>query len=231
MTTWSPSLPSSRSAKKCGDAETHLNVRCIDTHWTPGEYARLPKHPVSVILDNLRSAFNVGSIYRTADAARIHTVLPCGYTAHPPHLKLEKTALGSEKLVSSEYHRHTLDAVRAMKQRGVATIALETADNVPFYSDVAYPRPVCLVVGNEALGVSREVLAECDSVVQIPLFGFKNSLNVSNAFAVVLFEILRQWGFCIEGGAEKTSEREKHENCLRGSSPAGILHHSGADNA
>jgi tRNA G18 (ribose-2'-O)-methylase SpoU len=209
-------LPSSRSAKKCGDAETHLKVRCIDTPWSPDAYARLPKHPVSVILDNLRSAFNVGSIYRTADAARIASVLPCGYTAHPPHFKLEKTALGSEKLVNSEYHRHTLDAVRAMKQRGVYTIALETADNVPYYSDVEYPRPVCLVVGNEALGVSREVLAECDAVVQIPLFGFKNSLNVSNAFAVVLFEILRQWGFSIEGGAVNPSERKLNENNMCG---------------
>ncbi|MFH0921224.1 MAG: RNA methyltransferase [Fibrobacterota bacterium] len=188
-------MPFLRSAKKCGEAETHLRVRCVDTHWTLEEYARLPKHPVSVILDNLRSAFNVGSIYRTADAARIESVLPCGYTAHPPHIKLEKTALGSEKYVNSEYYKQTLDAVRVMKQRGVATVALETADNVPFYSDFVYPSPVCLVVGNEALGVSREVLAECDAVVQIPLFGFKNSLNVSNAFAIVLFEVLRQRGF------------------------------------
>jgi len=194
-------LPFSRSAKKCGEAETHLTVRCIDVPWKPEEYARLPKHPVSVILDNLRSAFNVGAIYRTADAARIASVLPCGYTAHPPHLKLEKTALGSEKYVKSEYFRHAIDAVRAMKERGTATVALETADGVPYYSDFTYPSPVCLVVGNEALGVSREVLAECDAVVQIPLFGFKNSLNVSNAFAVVLFEILRQRGFQIEGGA------------------------------
>lgn len=170
-------------------------VRSFDSPLTPEEYARLPKQPVTVVLDNLRSAFNVGSIFRTADAARIERVVTCGYTAHPPHLKLEKTSLGTEKFVATRHCPSALQAVNDLKALGIPVVALETAENVPCYSDFAFPRPVALLVGNEALGITREALESADHVVRIPLFGFKNSLNVASAFAVVLFEALRQWGF------------------------------------
>lgn len=175
--------------------ETKFKIRSFDYPLSFKEYEKLPKNPITVILDNLRSAYNVGSIFRTADAARIEKVISCGYTAHPPHKKLEKTALGTEGFVKGEYYKTTIEAVGKMKKRGVRVVALETADSVKIYSEFKFPKPVCLVVGNEALGISNEVLNEVDEVVQIPLFGFKNSLNVVCAFAVVLYEILRQWQF------------------------------------
>jgi tRNA G18 (ribose-2'-O)-methylase SpoU len=179
--------------------EVRFKVRAFDSPLSPEDYEKLPKNPVTVILDNLRSAFNVGSIFRTADAARIEQVLPCGYTAHPPHKKLEKTALGAERFVKSGYFKDTVEAVRSVKGLGIPVIAIETAENVKSYTEFVFPKPVCLVLGNEALGISREVLNEVDDAVQIPLFGFKNSLNVASAFAVVVYEVLRQW----EGEAKR----------------------------
>jgi 23S rRNA (guanosine2251-2'-O)-methyltransferase len=173
--------------------EVRFKVRSFDSPLSPEEYAKLPKNPVTVILDNLRSAFNVGSIFRTADATRIEQVIACGYTAHPPHLKLEKTALGTERFVKNGYFKNPVEAVQSIKSRNIPVIALETAENVKTYTEFAFPRPVCLVLGNEALGISREVLNEVDDAVQIPLFGFKNSLNVANAFSIVVYEVLRQW--------------------------------------
>ena len=148
-----------------------------------------------MILDNLRSAYNVGSIFRSADAARIERILTCGVTAHPPHRKLEKTAVGTDRFVENAHFRSALEAVQAERARGVRVVALETAENAKAYHQVAYARPLCLILGNEALGVSAEALEAADEVVRIPLFGFKNSLNVVCAFNVVLFEALRQWGF------------------------------------
>ncbi|MBL8024881.1 MAG: RNA methyltransferase, partial [Fibrobacteres bacterium] len=145
------------------------------------------------ILDNLRSAFNVGAIFRTSDAARIAEIAACGYTAHPPHLKLEKTALGTDKLVKSSYFTSTVDAVREMKQRGMTVVALETAEEAVNYTEFEFNKPLAVVVGNEALGISPEVLNEVDAAVQIPLYGYKNSLNVASAYAVLVFEIIRQW--------------------------------------
>jgi tRNA G18 (ribose-2'-O)-methylase SpoU len=175
--------------------EIRFKVRSFDSPLSPLEYGQLPKTPVTVILDNLRSAFNVGSIFRTADAARIAKIIPCGYTAHPPHHKLEKTALGTEQFVTNEYIKDPVEAVRAVKSQGIRVVAMETAENAVNYTEYAFPRPVCLVLGNEALGISREVMQEVDDAVQIPVFGFKNSLNVASAFAIVVYEVLRQWKY------------------------------------
>ena len=100
--------------------ETAFEVRSHDTDLPLEEYARLPKFPVHLVLDNLRSAFNVGSIFRTADTARIASILTCGYTAHPPHARLEKTALGTLDYVQSTHFDSALDAVADLKSRGVA---------------------------------------------------------------------------------------------------------------
>src|SRR3989339_51674 len=173
--------------------ETQFTIRSFDSPLSFEEYQALPKNPVQVILDNLRSAYNVGSIFRTADAGCIEKVIPCGYPASPPHKKLIKTAVGTDRFVASQYFKDTSEAVCAVRAQGVPVIALETVEGACPYTDFVFPKPVCLVVGNEALGVSPEVLAVCDTIVSIPLRGFKNSLNVVCAFAVVLFEILRQW--------------------------------------
>ena len=173
--------------------ETCFEVRSHDSPIPLEEYRRLPKNPVHLVLDRLRSAFNVGSIFRTAETARAAEVITCGYTAHPPHPKLEKTALGTLEYVPTRHFEHTLDAVRSLRDTGVRLVALETTSGSLPYASVSYPQPVALVLGNEALGVGREVLDACDDVVEVPMYGYKNSMNVACACAVVVFEILRQW--------------------------------------
>ena len=174
--------------------ETAFEVRTHDTPLSPEEYARLPKHPIYVVLDRLRSAWNVGSIFRTADTARIAEIVTCGYTAHPPHMKLEKTALGTLNLVPSRHYETTIEAVQTLKDERIPVYALETTSTSATYTSVAYPEPVALVLGNEALGISDDVLRLCDRIIEIPMFGSKNSVNVASACAIVIFEILRQWG-------------------------------------
>ena len=148
-----------------------------------------------MVLDNLRSAFNVGSIFRTADTARLQRIVTCGYTAHPPHPRLDKTALGTVDYVDTEHVESTMAAVAHLQAQGVSVWALETTSASRRYTEVAYPRPVALVLGNEALGVERDVLDRCDELLEVPVFGYKNSLNVACTAAVVVYEILRQWGY------------------------------------
>lgn len=175
-------------------AETAFHVRSQDASISEHEYRALPKQPLTLVLDNLRSAFNVGSIFRVADAARLQSVITCGYTAHPPHVKLHKTALGTVNYVHSVHFDATAEAVAAMQARGIPVWGLETTSASQVYTAVQYPQPLALVLGNEALGVDHGVLPRCDALIEIPLFGYKNSLNVAAAAAVVVFEALRQWG-------------------------------------
>lgn len=174
--------------------ETSFAVRSCDSPLSLEEYQALPKHPLYLVLDNLRSAFNVGSLFRTADTARLAGLLTCGYTAHPPHPKLDKTALGTLAYIPTTHFATTLEAVESLRAQGIAVWGLETTSQSRNHTQVQYPRPLALVLGNEALGVERPVLEVCDELVQIPMYGFKNSLNVAAAGAVVVFEVLRQWG-------------------------------------
>ncbi len=173
--------------------ETSFSVKTHDSSLSPEQFRKLPRYPIYVVLDNLRSAFNVGSIVRSADCARIEKVLFCGITAHPPNPKVVKTAMGALDYVPWEYCPATPEAVSRMKKRNTTVVGLEVTDiSKPFYH-IQYPAPVCLVVGNEALGISREVLEMVDEIVEIPMWGFKNSVNVAVAFGVVVFEVVRQY--------------------------------------
>ncbi len=149
--------------------------------------------PLHIVLDNIRSAYNVGSIFRTADAAGIARLHLCGVTAYPPNLKLEKTSLGSTWYVPWDYHRNTLEAVRALKKQGMAVASLETTDKSINYLDFDFPAPLSLVFGNEIDGVSMEIMKESDFLLQIPTWGMKNSLNVATAFGIVVYEAARQY--------------------------------------
>jgi 23S rRNA (guanosine2251-2'-O)-methyltransferase len=153
----------------------------------------LPRNPVHVILDNIRSAFNVGSIFRTSDAGAIAHVHLCGMTAYPPNLKLAKTALGAFDYMPWTHHEKTLEAVTHVQSDGIPVVAIEiTEDAVPLY-EFEWSKPVAILFGNEVRGVSPEVLDACDATVKIPMHGYKNSINVATAFGVVLYEILRGW--------------------------------------
>ena len=188
-----------------GLEESGFEVRSRDLDIPPEEYARRPKFPVVLVLDNLRSAFNVGALFRVADTARLAGLLTCGHTAHPPHPRLDKTALGSLDYVAGEHFPTTEEAVGRLREDGVPVWALETTSRSRHYARVSYPRPVALVLGNEALGVQPSVLESCDELVEVPVFGFKNSLNVAAAAAVVVYEILRQWDY--EPGDEAAALR------------------------
>ena len=173
--------------------ETTFQVKSHDSPLSPEEFRKLPRHPIHVVLDNLRSAFNVGSIVRSADCARVQKVIFCGITAHPPNLKVIKTAMGAMDYVDWEYCPTTVQAVDKLKKEKVKVVGLEVTDASKPFDQLYYPSPIGLVVGNEALGISREVLEMTDEIVQIPMWGFKNSVNVAVAFGVVVFEVVRQY--------------------------------------
>jgi tRNA G18 (ribose-2'-O)-methylase SpoU len=172
--------------------ETRLQVRSFDSPLSLEEFQLISRVPVFAILENLRSAFNVGSIVRTADCALVEKVFFCGITAHPPHDKLDKTALGALPYVPWERRDSSVQCVREMKEQGVRIVALETTNQSRTLWDYPFHLPAALVLGNEALGVSEEVLNLADDIVEIPMLGFKNSINVAVAFGVVLYEIQRQ---------------------------------------
>lgn len=152
-----------------------------------------PRNPVHVVLDNLRSAFNVGSIFRTADAGAAERIHLCGMTAHPPNLKLKKTALGALDYVPWTYHASTTEAIRALRAQGVVSIAIEALEGAELHTTFPWPKPVAIVFGNEVTGVRPDALEMCDGIVKIPMLGYKQTINVATAFGVVMYEILRQW--------------------------------------
>jgi len=165
--------------------ETNFEVRSHDADIPLDEYNKLPKNPLYIILDNLRSAFNVGAIFRLCDAMRASGLYLCGYTAFPPHKKLEKTSLGTIAYVPWKKFDSAQDAVEFLKERGVPVWAAETTSKSKPYDAVEYPEELGIIFGNEALGVSREVLGVCEEIVEIPVFGFKISLNVATSCAVI----------------------------------------------
>ena len=179
-------------ALKTGDIETNFGVKTQDADISCEEYADLEKSPIYFVLDNLRSAFNVGAFFRLGDILRVSGVYLCGYTAFPPHVKLQKTSLGTVDFVAWKHFEKTTDAVLDLKAKGVNVLAAETARNAIRYDKMEIEKSTAIVFGNEALGISQDVLQICDAVVEIPVFGLKNSMNVVSAGAVLGFEIAKK---------------------------------------
>lgn len=163
-------------------------------------YDAITTLPVSVLLENLRSAFNVGSFFRTADAAAAAQLLLCGISATPPHKGLLKTALGAEDTVRWEHHDDSLQAAKTAIERGYELAVIETSTHAVDLFDWQPRFPVCLVFGNEKDGVTPELLALCDTHIRIPMLGFKHSLNVATAGGIVLYELLRKYRRMLENG-------------------------------
>jgi len=157
------------------------------------EWRTAPANPVHVVLDNLRSAYNVGSIFRTSDAGAVAHIHLCGMSAHPPHRKIEKTSLGAFAYVPWTYYERTGDAIDRLHAEGVPIVAVEVRPNAISHTMYPWPKPVAVVFGNEVFGIADKTIARCDAVVQIPMLGHKNTINVATAFGIVLFEILRRW--------------------------------------
>jgi len=151
--------------------------------------------PLCFILDNVRSVYNVGSVFRTAETAGAAEVVTCGITPHPPHEKLTKTGFSAVERVKTRHFSSTVEAVEALEREGVQVFAMETSDRSRAHTKVAFPKPTGLVLGNELTGVAPNVIDMCRDVVEIPTLGTKNSLNVACAAAVVAFECLRQWDY------------------------------------
>ena len=149
--------------------------------------------PLTVIVDSVRSAFNLGGIFRTAECFGVRELVLCGYTPLPAQPQVAKAALGTERLVAWRSAEDIRAAITDLKASGVPCFALETVAGAPAFDEVAWPFPCALVLGNERFGLDPEVVALCDSAVRIPLFGRKNSLNVVTAFAVAAAEVRRQF--------------------------------------
>jgi len=156
-------------------------------------YRPRKRFPIAAILDNIRSAYNVGSMFRTAECAYIAELVLCGITACPPHRKVEKTALGTTQLVPWRYFSDTMEAVQVLKNEGWTIAALEITDeSIPIQSVKRSHFPLALVIGNEVTGVDDRVLAAADMVLEIPQFGEKESLNVAVAFGIAVYLLVEK---------------------------------------
>ena len=158
----------------------------------PGETGRRERNPVAGMLDNIRSLYNVGSMFRTSDGAFIRRLYLTGYTPAPPRSEISKTSLGATESVPWSHHRDPLQAVAEARGEGMRICVLEhTTHSVPVFTLTKEVFPVCLVVGNELTGVSRAVVDAADLAVEIPMYGVKQSLNAAVAYGVALFELMR----------------------------------------
>lgn len=158
------------------------------------EYKLQEKTPIVVVLDNVRSMYNVGSIFRTCDGFSVERLLLCGITARPPHKEIAKTALGATESVDWEYYPDTVEAVKAVKTQGYSVYAVEQVDTSIKLNDfqLTSGEKVAIVLGNEVFGVSDEVLPLCDGALEIPQSGTKHSFNVSIAGGIVIWELWKR---------------------------------------
>jgi len=156
------------------------------------KYRSTRKNPVVVVLDNVRSLNNIGSVFRTGDGFRIEKLILCGISSHPPHRDIHKTALGAEESVEWEYFPETLDAVNRLKTDGYLIVSVEQVENSISLNDFnpSLNRPVALVFGHEVKGVQQEIVDLSDFCIEIPQNGTKHSLNVSVSVGIVLWEII-----------------------------------------
>lgn len=142
-----------------------------------------------MILHNIRSTFNVGSIFRTADAAGIKKICLCGYTPTPDNQKVAKTSLGAERYVPWEYHKQTWRLLRKLSADGIQIVALEQTKKSVDYRQFKPKFPIALMVGNEVKGLSKKILARADKIIAIPMYGNKESLNVAVATGIAVYKI------------------------------------------
>lgn len=161
----------------------------------PDEYAQQADFSIAVVLDNIRSLSNIGSIFRTCDGFGIGTLYLCGITATPPHREITKTALGATETVQWQHNGSTVEVVRNLQANGFVVVAVEQVENKVWlqgWTQKLQPdSKVAIVLGNEVDGVQEEVIAACDYCVEIPQFGSKHSFNVATTAGIVLWELKR----------------------------------------
>lgn len=158
------------------------------------EFKEAEKLPLTVVLDNVRSQNNIGSVFRTADAFRVERICLCGICSTPPHRDIHKTALGAEESVEWSYSEDTAECVRQLKEQGYKVFAVEQVDDsikldTLRHSDMLKGERVAIIFGNEVEGVQESLLPLCEGSIEIPQFGIKHSLNISCAAAIVMWEL------------------------------------------
>jgi tRNA G18 (ribose-2'-O)-methylase SpoU len=156
------------------------------------EFHQSEKMPLIAILENIRSGYNVGSIFRTADAFLLQSIYICGYTAFPPHKEIKKTALGADETVAWKHFKNIGDAIAEIRLAGFKVYAVEQAvDSWRLGSFTTDDEKIAVIFGNEVTGVEQDTIALCDGIIEIPQLGMKHSLNVATAAGVVLWELVR----------------------------------------
>lgn len=160
---------------------------------TVEEFKRSEKTPVIAVIENVRSAYNVGSLFRTADAFLLEAIYITGYTARPPHKEIKKTALGAEDSVDWQYFPNAPEAIIHLKNLGYKVYAVEQVLNSIALQDMDFKQEdkIAVIFGNEVTGVEQETILQCDACIEIPQLGMKHSLNIATAAGVVLWEIVR----------------------------------------
>ncbi|HSN09491.1 MAG TPA: RNA methyltransferase [Hanamia sp.] len=166
-----------------------LNRKSVD------EVKESDKNPVIAVLENIRSAYNVGSVFRTSDAFLIESIFITGYTATPPHKEITKTALGAQDSVDWEYFKTTTEAIEHLKKDHYKVFAVEQVTNSISLENIAELSvdKIAFIFGNEVTGVDQEIISLCDGCVEIPQFGMKHSLNISVAAGIVLWEAVKNF--------------------------------------
>lgn len=168
---------------------------------TAEEFKKASKLPVVIVLDNVRSMNNVGSVFRTTDAFLLEAIYLCGVTAQPPHREIQKTALGATETVNWKHFETTMEAINSLKSEGYKIYAVEQADKSIMLNeftpaqgkkDIERSRNIALVFGNEVSGVEQAVLDVCDACIEIPQFGTKHSLNLAVSVGIVVWSVTRQ---------------------------------------
>ncbi len=153
------------------------------------EFQSAEKAPICLVLDNVRSMNNVGSMFRTSDAFLVKTMFLCGITGCPPHREITKTAIGAEKSVHWEYHESTLEVVKKLQSEGYFVYAIEQAEGSVSLKNIVYPnQPIAFVMGNEIDGVQQDVINQCDACLEIPQLGTKHSFNVAVTCGMILWD-------------------------------------------
>lgn len=167
---------------------TELNRLSID------EFKEIDKIPLIVVLDNIRSLNNIGSVFRTSDAFLVEAIYLCGITATPPNVEIHKTALGAEDSVQWKYFENTEDAVSELKKDGYTVYAIEQVENSLSLEKIALDKKkkYAVILGNEVKGVQQSVVDICDNTIEIPQYGTKHSLNISVTAGIVIWDFFKQ---------------------------------------
>jgi tRNA G18 (ribose-2'-O)-methylase SpoU len=159
------------------------------------DFKKSEKTPLILVLDDIRSLHNIGSVFRTADAFLIEKIILCGITATPPNKEIHKTALGATETVTWEHHENVLDVITDLKKENIITLAIEQVESSVFLQDfkVDKKQKYALIFGNEVYGVAQEAVALCDGCIEIPQLGTKHSLNISVSAGIVVWDLFKQF--------------------------------------